>query len=247
MLGVALSDPCFEDQWRRRFEEFAQSRDDDAGIAGWSATGLDARVRRFDALWSPVEHGLWLDAGCAAGTYTRMLLRHGQQVVAADYSLTAIRKALLRDVEGASFVVADIRNLPFRPQQFDGILCLGVMQALAESESALRELSRLLRPGGHLWIDALNAACVVHTYERWRRHARGLPLHLRYESPRRLLRTAQRSGLADIRLHWMPIVPQGARAMQRILESRPVDWLFRNVSILGASLSHAFLVHARKP
>ena len=64
----------FETAWRSRFEEFASIRDDDAGIAGWSPAGLDARMRRFTGLWRPSREGLrWLDAGCGAGTYTRYL------------------------------------------------------------------------------------------------------------------------------------------------------------------------------
>src|SRR6266481_1370695 len=64
-----------EAEWQGRFREFAESRDDDAGIAGWTSTGLEARLRRFLALWKPGAQGeRWLDAGCGAGTYTRVLL-----------------------------------------------------------------------------------------------------------------------------------------------------------------------------
>ena len=45
------SKPGFEQEWRSRFIEFADLRDDDAGIAGWSTTGLDARFRFFRSLW----------------------------------------------------------------------------------------------------------------------------------------------------------------------------------------------------
>ena len=126
-------------------------RDDDAGIAGWTATGLDARVRRFLKLWKPGESGLrWLDAGCGAGTYTRILRGQHREVVGVDYSLPTLRRAAARDEEGAVYTVADVTSLPFRGEQFDGVLCLGVTQALAAGEPALRELARLLKPGGEL-------------------------------------------------------------------------------------------------
>ena len=57
--------PDFEDAWRRRFEEFATLRDDDAGIAGWSVSGLDVRFRHFVRAWQGSHLGkTWLDAGC---------------------------------------------------------------------------------------------------------------------------------------------------------------------------------------
>ena len=41
--------PSFESKWRERFEEFAELRDDDAGIAGWSPSGLETRFRSSGA------------------------------------------------------------------------------------------------------------------------------------------------------------------------------------------------------
>lgn len=42
----------FEKLWRKRFESFATNAEDDAGIAGWSPTGLDARLRKFKEIWN---------------------------------------------------------------------------------------------------------------------------------------------------------------------------------------------------
>lgn len=240
--------PRFEDQWRARFEEFAELRDDEAGIAGWTTTGLDARVRRFLGLWKLVGPGqLWLDAGCGAGTYTRILLRHGQRVFAVDYSSPTLRKASGRGLEGAALAVADVRLLPFAQDQFDGALCFGVTQALADSEAGLRELARVVKPGGQLWIDALNGWCLVHIAGALRRGLRGRPRHLRYESPRRIKRLLRAYGFADIQLHWMPIVPGRSQALQRLVESHIVNWLFRWLPPLGILSSHGFIVHAIRP
>lgn len=239
-------DPRFEDQWRSRFEEFADLRDDDAGIAGWTVTGLDARLRRFLGLWQPGEPGRWLDAGCGAGTYTRLLLQHGHAVIGADYSLPTLRKTLTRGLDGALFTLADVRRLPFRAGEFDGVLCFGVTQALAESGSAIHELARLLKPGGRLWIDALNGSCVIHAVGNVRRRMRGRPAHLRYESPRHIIALLGEYGFADIRLHWMPIAPGRSHGLQRVFESRPVAWILRWVPPLGALLSHSFIVQATK-
>ena len=237
----------FEDRWRSRFEEFAELSDDDAGIAGWSATGLDARLRRFLSLWKPAAAGgRWLDAGCGAGTYTRVLLRHGLSVFGFDYSLPTIRKAVARNVDATAFTVADIRRIPFRPGSFDGVLCFGVTQALADSRPAVQELALQLRSGGEIWIDGLNVWCVVHAYELLRRNLSGRPIHLRYESPARVKRMLKECGFTDVRLYWMPIVPARSRALQRVIEAGAVDRLLRAMPFLAKLISHAFIVHAIK-
>lgn len=237
----------FEDRWRTRFEEFAELSDDDAGIAGWSANGLDARLRRFLSIWKPVAAGgSWLDAGCGAGTYTRVLLRHGLSVIGLDYSLPTISKAVGRSLEAAAFAVADIRRIPFAPGSFDGVLCFGVTQALADSRPAVRELAVQLRPGGELWIDGLNLWCVVHAYGLLRRHLSRRPMHLRYESPARVMRMLEECGFTGVRLYWMPIVPGRSRALQRLVEAPAVDRLLRLMPFLAKLISHAFIVHATK-
>lgn len=240
--------PGFENEWRARFEEFADLRDDDAGIAGWTATGLDARVRRFLQLWKPdTADRLWLDAGCGAGTYARILLRHRLQAVGIDYSLPTLRKTIGRNLDGATFAVADVRKLPFRHAQFDGALCFGVTQALADSEPAVRELTRYIKPGGQLWIDALNGWCVIHAFGVLRRRLLGRPRHLRYESPSRITRLLEQCGFSDVQLHWLPIMPGRTPRLQRAVESRAVAWMLRRVPLLGAVACHAFIVHAVRP
>jgi len=238
--------PRFEDQWRARFEEFADLRDDDAGIAGWTTTGLDARVRRFLGLWKSDKPGTWLDAGCGAGTYVRILLHNGHEVVGVDYSLPTLRKAVARELKGASFTVADVRHLPFEAEHFDGILCLGVTQALEQSATAVTELARLLKPGGHLWIDALNGWCLVHAFGRLRRKMLGKARHLRYESPHRIKKLCRDAGLVDVQLYWMPIMPTRSYSLQRMIESPLVAGAMQCVPVLGALASHAFIVQATK-
>jgi SAM-dependent methyltransferase len=240
--------PAFETRWRERFRGFAESRDDDAGIAGWSASGLEARMRRFIGLWqAPHVRGHWLDAGCGAGTYTRFLIAQGQDAVGVDYVFVTLKKARERDRAAASYAVADVQRLPFRPGTFDGVLCFGVMQALADSRPALRELAAAVRPGGEFWVDALNRRCVLHAAELARRRLEGRPIHLRYESPGRVTRFLRAQGLVNVRLHWMPILPATWPRLQHWIERPIVQRLMALVPCAGLLFSHAFLIHASKP
>ena len=233
----------FEARWRSRFEEFAEARDDDAGIAGWSVAGLDARVRQFRALWRPPPRGQqWLDAGCGAGTYSRLLQAHGLAVVGTDYSLPTLRHALRRTVEGIVYVVADVRRLPFRPASFDGALCLGVTQALAQSDEAVAALAGVVKPGGEVWIDALNRWCVHNAADLARRRLTHRRIHLRYEAPGTLLRLMRDAGFRDVRLHWLPLLPSRLKAFQGLLEGPLARTVLRFVPFAGRLLSHSFVV-----
>ena len=149
-----LAKPDFELEWRRRFIEFADLRDDDAGIAGWSTTGLDARFRFFRRVWRGASPGsVYADVGCGAGTYTRWLDEQGISVVGVDYSQPALQKAMARTRAGIPFCSADATRLPFATASLDGVLCLGVLQAVHASEPLVRELARVIRQGGRLWIE----------------------------------------------------------------------------------------------
>lgn len=239
--------PAFENAWRRRFEEFATLRDDDAGIAGWSSSGLAVRFRHFMRVWECAEHGnTWLDAGCGAGTYARYLASKGADVVGLDYCLPAVVKAKERDTWNCCWGVADVTRLPLKTASFDGVLCFGVMQALADSATAVSELVAQVRPGGEVWVDVLNGVCVANALERVSRWLRGKTMHLRYESPRRMKRLMEDAGLVNVQIHWIPIMPARLRALQPLVESRLLDILLRYVPGIGLLVSHSCMLIGKK-
>src|SRR6266446_2035492 len=116
-----LSRTRFEEEWRERFEEFATLREDDAGIAGWSLSGLETRFRFFRRLWHGAAPGSsYLDVGCGAGTYTRWLAEQGLQVIGLDYSQPTLKKARQRISPEIPLCAGDATRLPFADASFDG-------------------------------------------------------------------------------------------------------------------------------
>lgn len=67
----------------------------------------------------------------------------------ADISITALKEARARLGEKGLFVVADIANLPFKPDAFDGVVSMHAIHhlPLAEHKRAYLELYRVLKPG----------------------------------------------------------------------------------------------------
>jgi len=240
--------PSFEKRWRQRFQKFAENSEDDAGIAGWSTAGLEARLRNFERLRRGMPAtGRWLDAGCGAGTYCRFLHERGAWVVGIDYSLPSLRKASQRDRSGIPWVNADITHLPVKPAAFDGVLCFGVMQALADSRPAIAELCAAVRPGGLVYVDALNAHCLPSLWDRLYRRLRKMPMHLRYERPGELAQLVRKHGFEEVHCHWVPILPSRLRHLQWLVETSLVRGILRYVPLAGSLFSHAFWIAGRRP
>ena len=138
----------FKEQWRQRFEYFASRYDDDAGIAGWSDTGLKTRLRFFLKAWNAdSSRNFWLDVGCGAGTYSKILLKARKKVLALDYSYPTLIKARekVETSQDIQWILADATNLPLKKEAVDGVLALGVSQALPDSEDLVAELMQTLQ------------------------------------------------------------------------------------------------------
>ena len=115
--------------------------------------------------WSPPRAGgRWLDAGCGAGTYTRILRGRGLEVVGTDYSLPTLRKAMQRDASPGrtpSQTCVDCRSRPTLRRR-----CLPWRDAGAvASDDAVHALVAVTRRGGEVWIDGLNRWCVVNLFD----------------------------------------------------------------------------------
>ena len=101
-----------------------------------------------------------LDAGCGHGRHAVPLARAGYRVVGLDSSGTLLAAAR-RAAHGARrpcFVRGSYAALPFAPQSFDAVACLGTALGYGEEvdRAALREFRRVLRRGGRLLIETLH-------------------------------------------------------------------------------------------
>jgi SAM-dependent methyltransferase len=110
-----------------------------------------------------------LDVGCGDGAYSLAAARRGAQVVGVDASrpmLTAARvranEALLR----VEFEHADAAALPFEEGRFDVALAVTVLCFVPDPAAALREMSRVLAPGGRLVLGELGR---WNAWAAWRR------------------------------------------------------------------------------
>jgi demethylmenaquinone methyltransferase/2-methoxy-6-polyprenyl-1,4-benzoquinol methylase len=86
-----------------------------------------------------------LDVAAGSGLITRALEERGHRVVSLDLSLAMLRTASER---GASAVLANAEALPFPDGSFDGVTFGYLLRYVRDPEDTLRELGRVVRPGG---------------------------------------------------------------------------------------------------
>ena len=92
-----------------------------------------------------------LECGCGPGGLLRDLPADQHHVYGLDINLRSL--AAVREQSPWSMpVCGDIEQLPFAAASFDMILCVGVLSYLADDEVAVKEMARLLKPGGRLLV-----------------------------------------------------------------------------------------------
>jgi ubiquinone/menaquinone biosynthesis C-methylase UbiE len=99
-----------------------------------------------------------LDCPCGFGRHATVLAEAGYRVTGLDRSEVQLAEAERRrgDAEWPKLVRGDYRELPFEDASFDAVLCLfSSLGYLARDEDVgvLRELRRVLRPGGALVVE----------------------------------------------------------------------------------------------
>ncbi len=113
--------------------------------------GLDGRWRRLTAEAAVREGDRVLDAACGTGDLAIADLKAGaSRVTGLDFSEAMLERA--RKKAPLDWVRGDMLALPFADATFDAATVGFGVRNVADLELALRELRRVLRPGGRLAI-----------------------------------------------------------------------------------------------
>ena len=152
----ALNDPALVAR------EYADERGLAARIAAQERfTGPDPRDVAFAAV-AECDPELVLEVGPGRGELAgRMKRELDARVVAVDQSERMVE---LTEAQGVEAIVGDVQDLPFRDGIFDCVVAAWMLYHVPNLDGAVRELRRVLRPGGRL-VAVTNSVRSMH--ELW--------------------------------------------------------------------------------
>jgi ubiquinone/menaquinone biosynthesis C-methylase UbiE len=109
--------------------------------------------------WFKNKKGKFLEAGSGIGNYVVIFSKLGFQVtgVEIDKKRIALAKENLRKYKvKAKIIQGDIRDLDFKDNSFDYVFSHGVVEHFPETQTALKELNRVLKKKGEAMISVPN-------------------------------------------------------------------------------------------
>lgn len=192
-----VHDPQYERQRRYFDAEFARYRR--YAPENWRRSYLN-RLRVVGALGDgrlPV-----IDVGVGGSGHTVIeAARDGSTAVGCDLSPQALRTARrFADTEGVAdrtlWVCCSAERLPFASASFSAALAIAVLEHVPDDGAVLREIARVLKPGGRAWATVPHELRYIAPIFRGsnRRHDRRLG-HLRRYEAEALVEAGRRVGL----------------------------------------------------
>lgn len=154
MRGATMSEvKCSEQYWNKMHENYERQ-----------SIKVDNWLDRFETIISNCQ-GTVLDLGCGSGNDTLYFIEKGKRVIACDQSSNAIQniqKNFPEVVETKCFNMLD--GLAFEDDSFEIVcadLCLHYFRE-KDTNKILKEIQRVLRPGGHLFVRVNSVNDVNH-------------------------------------------------------------------------------------
>lgn len=159
---VTADERAWQDDLGGRLQEAAYAR------AGTREV-LDHQHARIAAALEATPGMCVLDLGCGVGHLLAWLTRHAPATYHGfDLSLNSVRAA--RATAAVAVSVGDAGRLPFRDASYDRVICNGSAHHLPDVPAALRDIRRVLRPGGrvvlHEPVDSAVTGAIRHTLFR---------------------------------------------------------------------------------
>jgi 2-polyprenyl-6-hydroxyphenyl methylase/3-demethylubiquinone-9 3-methyltransferase len=163
-----------------------------------------------------------LDLGCAGGFMAEALAERGAHVTGIDPASDAIDAARDHARAGKLRIAYDVgvgEALPYDDASFDAVVCVDVLEHVADLHRVLSEIARTMRPGGLLLFDTINRnplarlASITIAEDMLRLLPRGTHDPAKFIKPKELRAAFQGVGLVP-----GPITGLGPRGLNRRLD-----------------------------
>jgi ubiquinone/menaquinone biosynthesis C-methylase UbiE len=156
-----------------------------------------------------------LDGGCASGLFVKAAADYGFNATGCDYSERAVARGKARF--GLDLIHSPVEKIAVADNQFDVVTLLHVFEHLPDPIKVLKEVLRVLKPGGLLLLETVNYSAHYHlekhfrflipTYNRLtgRESLPWVPFdHLYHWTPSTLIKAAVRAGFEIPQCHVLP-------------------------------------------
>ncbi len=188
-----------EDRARKTRQFFNTIADHWDTLNGEVLGGFDLAGAVVEAM--PAGCGTAVDLGCGTGLVLERMRGRAGLVIGVDGSprmLELSRRRFAEDSDGVSLRIGELDHLPLRDGEADFACINMVLHHLSEPQTALREIRRVVRPGGLLFAADFDR----HTQERMRTDYGDRWLGFDRDTLRTLLETA---GFAPLSLRRCPV------------------------------------------
>ena len=157
----------------------------------------DAQCRHMPP--PPAGGGRLLDVGFGSGAFLKIASEMGWHAEGIDFDPKAVEVARAR---GLNVSCASADELAAQEHQYDVITISHVIEHVHDPIALLRNLYRLLKPDGLLWLDTPNLSS--YGARRFGPDWRGLepPRHLAIYTPQSMISALKEIGFLQISQHW---------------------------------------------
>ena len=156
------------DRVTESFGRQAKSYAQDKYVSSNEAHSFVIRRQRVCELLDDFIGARVLDIGCGPGVMVPEMANRGMEYFGVDASPEMIRQAeqTFGHMRGVRLSTGRIENLRFPDSHFDAVICMGVIEYLADEHAAIRELARVTKPHGILIVTLPNR---LNPYRLWSR------------------------------------------------------------------------------
>lgn len=195
----------------------------EAAEAPWREMLFADRLRRLQRF---VTGGRLLEVGCASGEFLRLAARAGFQVEGVEPDPHTSAQA--RQTPGLRVLTGTLTQAGYPADSFDVVVLFHVLEHLDSPRQTVREIHRLIKPGGILAVETPNIDTIWFRLlrSRWRQF---IPDHYYFFTPQTLGRLLHEAGFQLLQVRRV-----GKPLSVRLL----VDRIRRLNAPVGAKLSH---------
>ena len=155
---------------------------------------------------APLRGRRALDVGCGGGILAEAMARRGAQVTGIDLAAKPLKVAKLHaidsGVQGLEYLEVAVEALAAqRPEAFDTVTCMEMLEHVPQPESVVHACAALARPGAHLFFSTINrnakafAFAIVGAEHVLRLLPKGTHDYARFIRPSELARWCRAAGL----------------------------------------------------